>query len=267
MGNPAGSFIWYELMTTDANAAAKFYGAVVGWQIAGQADPQAGDKDYRLIARDDGGNAGGALQLTKDMQEQGAHSAWLAYLCVADIDQAAQAITADGGRVLMPKMTLPAGHIAMLTDPMGAPFYVMTPVPPPGKPAGLSDVFSPDRPQHVRWNELCSPDLAHAQAFYARHFGFQFNESMSMGPQFGDYQFIDHGGMRIGGMMKLPDASGPGGWTFYFGVRSASAAKFAIEENGGTVETDLHQVPGGDWVLIANDPQGARFGVVGPKGE
>ena len=35
----------------------------------------------------------------------------------------------------------------------------------------------------------------------------------------------------------------------------------------GKVLMDLHQVPGGDWVLVATDPQGARFGVVGPKGE
>ncbi len=267
MSNPAGSFIWYELMTTDANAAARFYGAVVGWQIADRPDPQTVGKDYRHIARDDGGGVGGVLQLTKDMLEHGAHPAWVAYLYVSDLDQAVQAITADGGRALMPKMTLPVGDIAMVTDPMGAPFYVMTPVPPPGKPDAVSDVFSVDQPQHVRWNELRSPDLARATAFYARHFGFQCNESMPMGPQLGDYQFIDHGGLRVGGMMKQADVAGPGGWTFYFGVRSASAAKRAIEANGGTVEMDLHQVPGGDWVVIATDPQGARFGVVGPKGE
>jgi len=29
----SGSFIWYEPMTSDATAAAKFYGAVVGWNI------------------------------------------------------------------------------------------------------------------------------------------------------------------------------------------------------------------------------------------
>jgi predicted enzyme related to lactoylglutathione lyase len=29
-----GTFIWYELMTSDATAAAKFYGAVVGPQGA-----------------------------------------------------------------------------------------------------------------------------------------------------------------------------------------------------------------------------------------
>jgi predicted enzyme related to lactoylglutathione lyase len=143
----------------------------------------------------------------------------------------------------------------------------MTPVPPPGRPDAVSDVFSVDQPQHVRWNELRSPDLARATAFYARHFGFQCNESMPMGPQLGDYQFIDHGGLRVGGMMKQANVAGPGGWTFYFGVRSAAAAKRAIEANGGTVEMDLHQVPGGDWVVIATDPQGARFGVVGPEGE
>ena len=30
MASAPGSFIWYELMTTDSNAAARFYGAVVG---------------------------------------------------------------------------------------------------------------------------------------------------------------------------------------------------------------------------------------------
>ena len=267
MANPAGSFIWYELMTSDANAAARFYGAVVGWQIAGQADPLAGGMDYRLIARDDGGSAGGVLQFAPDMLANGAHPAWVAYIHVTNVDLAVQAITADGGQVLMPKMTLPVGEIAMVTDPTGAPFYVMTPVPPPGKPDAVSDVFSVDRPQHIRWNELRSPDLARAQAFYARHFGFQFNESMPMGPQFGDYQFIDHGGLRLGGMMRLPDAEGPGGWTFYFGVRSAQVAKRAVEAHGGAVVMDLHQVPGGDCVVSATDPQGARFGIVGPMGE
>ncbi len=267
MGNAAGSFIWYELMTVDANAAARFYGAVVGWKIADRPDPQAGGPDYRVIMRDDGGSAGGVLQLTNDMKANGARPAWLAYLHVANVDAAVQAITADGGRALMPKMTLPVGEIAMVTDPLGAPFYVMTPVPPPGKPDAASDVFDTARPQHVRWNELQSLDVSRAMHFYARHFGFQFNESMPMGPQFGDYQFIDHGGLRVGGLMKQVDAAAPGGWTFYFGVQSASAAKRAIEAAGGRVQMDLHQVPGGEWVLIATDPQGARFGVVGPKGD
>ncbi len=30
MGNPKGDFIWYELLTRDADAAQRFYGAVFG---------------------------------------------------------------------------------------------------------------------------------------------------------------------------------------------------------------------------------------------
>ena len=30
MGNPVGSFIWYELLTSDIDGAAAFYKAVVG---------------------------------------------------------------------------------------------------------------------------------------------------------------------------------------------------------------------------------------------
>ena len=38
--NPPGDFIWYELMTTDADAAKDFYDAVVGWDF-GEAAPDA----------------------------------------------------------------------------------------------------------------------------------------------------------------------------------------------------------------------------------
>ena len=31
MPAPRGNFIWYDLMTTDVDAAQKFYGDVVGW--------------------------------------------------------------------------------------------------------------------------------------------------------------------------------------------------------------------------------------------
>jgi predicted enzyme related to lactoylglutathione lyase len=267
MSATSGGFVWYELMTPDANAAARFYGAVVGWTIADRPEPAAGGMDYRQITRDDGGSAGGVLQLTADMQAHGARPAWVAYLHTRNVDATVQAIVADGGRALMPKMTLPVGEIAMVADPMGAAFYVMSPVPPPGKPDAASDVFDPARPQHVRWNELLSPDVARAMAFYGRHFGFQFNESMPMGPQAGDYRFIDHGGLRVGGMMRPMDEAQPAGWNFYFGVRSAADAKRRIEGAGGRVQADLHQVPGGDWVLIASDPQGVRFGIVGPRGE
>jgi hypothetical protein len=265
MPSPTGSFIWYELMTTDPDAAGRFYGKVVGWKIATQPDPQAGGMDYRHITRDDGGGTGGVLKLTPDMIAQGARPAWVGYLHVADVDAAVAAIVADGGHVLMPRMDLPVGGMAMVTDPMGTPFYVMAPVPPPGKPDARSDAFDPVKPQHVRWQELSTPDLARAKAFYAKHFGFAFNEVMPMG-EFGDYCFIDHGGQRLGGMMQQIPHNPVFTWTFYFGVASVAAARAAIEREGGRIVRDMHEVPGGDWIVVATDPQGALFGAVGPRG-
>lgn len=265
MSPPPGSFIWYELMTTDATSASKFYGAVVGWKIAAQREAPADQNDYRMIVRDDGDFNGGVLQLTPRMCAEGARPMWLGYLHVRGIDAAIAAIVADGGNVLMPRLDIPQGSIAMVQDPMGTPFYVMDPVPPPDKPHARSDVFDPTAVQRVRWNELASPHLARAKAFYAKHFDFQFNEVMPMG-ELGDYCFIHHAGVRLGAIMQQPPQSPAAAWLFYFGVQSIAAAQRAIEGGGGGLLYGPQEVPGGDWILIATDPQGAAFGVVGPRG-
>ncbi len=133
----------------------------------------------------------------------------------------------------MPAANIPTvGRIAMVTDPQGVPFYLMTPTPPPGAADTTSDVFDRHAQQRVNWNELASPDLAAAKAFYARHFGFEFNESMNMGPM-GDYCFIDHGGQRLGAIMQRQDERQPPAWLFYIGVPSIAAAARAIAANGG----------------------------------
>ncbi len=259
-----GSFIWYELMTPDPDAATKFYGAVVGWSVPPQ-PPLPDGRDYRMIMRGDGRAAGGMLGLSARMQQQGARPCWLAYIEVADVDAATRAIEADGGSTWM-RMDLPVGRIAMVGDPMGTPFYVMKPVPPPDQPDARSDVFDPKATQRVRWNELASPDLARAKQFYARHFGYRFDEVMPMGP-LGDYCFMDHEGMRLGAIMQQAEAAPAAGWVPYFGVPSAAAARRAIEAHGGRLLQDLQEVPGGDWVAVAADPAGAVFGIAGPKGE
>ena len=267
MPNYDGSFIWYELMTTDMAAAQKFYAAVVGWKISDAFPNDDPDGiDYRMVVRSDGGNAGGALLLSKAMCDQGARPTWIGYLSVKNVDAACAAIAADGGRLLMPKRVLPVGEIAMVADPLGTPFYVMSAVPPPDKPAAVSDVFDPNATERVNWNELATTDLQRAKAFYAKHFGYEFNESMPMG-ELGDYCFVDHHGVRLGAVMPKPTDSPLSGWLFYFGVASIAQAKRAIEQGGGKVLMEPHEVPGGSWIVVALDPQGAPFGVVGPRGE
>jgi predicted enzyme related to lactoylglutathione lyase len=268
MANPEGSFIWYELMTTDPDGAKSFYDKVIGWNIASQSDAKAGDMDYRHIARSDGGSAGGVLALTKPMLDGGARPGWFCYFYVKDVDAAAAAITGDGGKVMMPPTSLPGvGRMAMLTDPQGVLFYIMTPEPPPGREDMSSDVYDRHAAQRVSWNELASPDLEGAKAFYSKHFNFEFNDSMPMGPM-GDYCFIDHGALKgIGAIMQQQDKSHPAMWLFYFRVPSIAAAKATIEANGGQVLWGPAEVPGGEWVISGTDPQGAGFGLVGAKGD
>jgi predicted enzyme related to lactoylglutathione lyase len=261
-----GSFIWYELMTPDPDAAAKFYGAVVGWKIAAPA-PTPDGQDYRNIQRSDGGAAGGVLRLTADMQKHGAQPIWLGYLHVGDVETAVRSVQTDGGKLLMPRKDLPVGSIAMVTDPMGTPFYLMAPIPPPGKPNAKSDVFDTKALQRVCWNELLSPDLTRAKQFYSKHFNFQFNEVMPMGAM-GDYCFIDHDGVRLGAIMQRPATATRGAaWLFYFRVDSLAVARRAVESGGGRITQSPHEVPGNEWVVEAIDPAGAAFGLVSKSNE
>ena len=262
MTNAAGSFIWYELMTPDSGGAKAFYDAVVGWNIA---DKSAGEMDYRMIGRSDGGNAGGVLGLSAEMIAGGAQPAWVGYLYDPDVDARAAAIVAAGGALMTAPHDMPGvGRFAMLRDPQGAAFYLMDPVPPPGTEDAASDVFSVDRPQHVRWNELLTSDPEAAVSFYTQHFGWVQQGEMDMGPA-GKYRFIQHDGVGIGAIMGLAPQQTASAWQFYIGVDDIDRAIGAVSAGGGTIRNGPHQIPGGEYSASGVDPQGASFGIVGPR--
>jgi uncharacterized protein len=261
-----GSFVWYELMTPDAAGAKAFYDAVLGWNI--DAQPTPGPVEYRMIGRSDGGNAGGVLRLTDEMKQHGARPTWLGYVAVDDVDASVSSIEQAGGKVLMPANDIPdVGRIAMVADPQGAPIYVMKPIPPTDKPEGKSDVFSPDAVQRCAWNELSTSDAVAAIDFYTRQFGWEKGDAMPMGDK-GDYRFINRHGQMIGAIFPSAAGTNPDEhphWRYYFRVPSIAAAKSAAEQGGGTIVHGPMEVPGGDYIVIGTDPQGAQFALVGAK--
>jgi predicted enzyme related to lactoylglutathione lyase len=263
VSNPAGSFVWYELMSPDPDASARFYEPVVGWKVASRAEPGAA-MDYRMIERNDGANAGGLMRLTDEMLRGGARPCWLGYLSVGDVDAAVAAIEGDGGKALMPAFDIEVGRIAMLADPQGAPFYVMKPKPPAGREGMDSDVFSTDRPQHVRWNELRTSDPEAALAFYGKHFGIEPSGEMDMG-EMGRYRFLSKAGTMIGAVMQRPKEMPASAWGFYLGVDDIDRAGDAVRSGGGQILAGPHEIPGGEFSLDGIDPQGAPFGLVGPR--
>jgi predicted enzyme related to lactoylglutathione lyase len=84
---------------------------------------------------------------------------------------------------------------------------------------------------------------------------------MPMG-EMGEYSFIGHdGGEPVGAIMRCPPGARPG-WSFYFRVDDVDAAKARVEAAGGTVVNGPMEVPGGERVLQAVDPDGAGFGLL-----
>lgn len=258
----AARFIWYELMTPDPDGAKGFYDAVVGWSLQ---PGSAESGDYGFIVRSDGGMNGGILRLTDDMAAHGARPCWLGYIQVPGVDAAVTAIEAAGGTLLMPARDVPmAGRIAMLTDPQGAAFYIMTPTPPPGQPDAKSDVFSVTDAQHFRWNELETSDPDAAIAFYRAQFGWGQEGAMEMGAM-GSYRFIQADDVGIGAVMAMMDTTPHPVWAHYIGVDDIDRAAKAVQDHGGTVLHGPAQVPGDEYVLNGIDPQGASFALVGPR--
>ncbi len=257
MPNPHGSFIWYELLTRDPVAAKAFYDDVVGWDIG---EPMPGGMDYRMINAPDG-MAGGVMALNADMIANGAKPVWLGYFGVDDVDASVASIVADGGKVHMPASDIPdVGRIAMVSDPQGNPFYVMR-----GASEQNSTAYQRMGIGHVSWNELQTPDPEAALAFYAKQFNVTRNGGMPMG-EMGEYSFIantESGDGMIGAIMG--SFQGRPGWGFYFRVPEISAAKARVEAGGGKLHAEPMQVPGGEWVFHAEDPEGVSFGLVSPE--
>ena len=251
MPNAHGSFIWYELLTNDHAAAKRFYDAVVDWEIESQAN---NPMDYRMI-RTGAGHAGGVMQINEEMRSHGARPTWLGYIGVDDVDATVARAQQLGGTVMRPAFDIAdVGRVAMLADPQGAPFYVMR-----GQSDESSNAFSPGTLGHGAWNELVTSDLAGAKAFYPDLFGWTLGDAMPMGPA-GDYQFIEQDGQMIGAMFASGDREPA--WRFCFKVERLERSIEALRQGGGELLAGPMEVPGGDHIIQAKDPEGAFFMLV-----
>jgi predicted enzyme related to lactoylglutathione lyase len=148
----------------------------------------------------------------------------------------------------------------MVADPQGAQLYVMSPT------GGHSQAtsYAPRTPGHGGWHELQTTDCEAALAFYAAQFGWKKTAAMDMGPM-GSYILFNAGaGEDIGGMMNNPSLPRPL-WLYYFNVADIDEASRVVVAHGGQIMAEANQVPTGDWIIRARDPQGAMFALLGPR--
>lgn len=257
MSDTRPRFIWYELMTSDPTAAEAFYRAVVGWKTADAGQP---GMRYTILSAGDRG-MGGLLELPAEACAAGARPGWLGYIGVPDTDAAAKRIAEAGGAIRRGPENIPnVGRFAVVADPGGAPFMLLTPLPRADAPPAPE----PWTPGLVSWHELVSSIGQEAAfAFYAGQFGWETSELMDMGPM-GKYRIFGADGVTLGGMMNKPEHAPGSAWAFYVNVDGIDAAADRIRASGGKLLMGPHEVPGGSWIVQAQDPQGAAFALVSP---
>lgn len=126
-----GSLAWTELVTSDAAAAQAFYAAVFAWKF--YKTPMAG-MEYVVVTpagKDEGGETGGVYELSDTARDAAAPQArWYPYFEVTDCDATVRAALDSGGRVPVEPLDLDGvGRMALIADPRGALFHVITSVP------------------------------------------------------------------------------------------------------------------------------------------
>jgi len=117
---PVGGVSWVELMTTEAEAALQFYGAVFGW-VRTESMDMGGGVTYHMFGQSADHSMGGVIAFTPDMT--GMPPNWGLYFRVPDLEAAVARATTRGAQVLNGPMDVPGNsRIVNLLDPQGAAF-------------------------------------------------------------------------------------------------------------------------------------------------
>ncbi len=247
--NIRGRFVWHELMTTDTEAAKAFYTAIIGWGTKAWEGPVP----YTLWMWGES-QMGGLLELPKEARDMGTPPHWLSYIGTPDVDATTARARELGAKALMEPTDIPTiGRFAILQDLQGASFAVFTPsqAAKPETAPGLGD-FS--------WHELVTSDRQAAWDFYFDLFSWENPPewNMDMGPD-GVYQMFGRNGTMYGGVYTK--AKTPPAWLPYIRVEDVHSTSEKVKEHGGQIVVAPMEVPGGSWIAVGIDPQGASFAI------
>jgi hypothetical protein len=112
----SGDFCWYELTTSNVQAAKDFYGKVFGWEFS---DHDMGEMTYTMITIK-GKQAAGIWAVPKDLEHQ-MPPHWMAYILVDDIEASVQKAEKEGAEIKKPIQNAgDFGRFAIIADPAGA---------------------------------------------------------------------------------------------------------------------------------------------------
>jgi predicted enzyme related to lactoylglutathione lyase len=248
-----GTPCWIELSSQDTDAAAKFYGELMGWSATEPGPAESGG--YRMFQQD-GKNIAGLM----GHMQAGQPTAWASYISVADADETAAKINAAGGAVVVEPMdVMDIGRMAFFSDPTGAVFGIWQP-----KTFAGADLVN--EPGSLCWNEVLTRDAEADKKFYSEVFGWAAGRPAFEGaPE--SYTVWELDGKMVGGMMQMSDehfpAEIPPHWGVCFAVADCDATVAKARELGAAVRNEAMDMPIGRFAGFI-DPQGASFTVMQP---
>lgn len=247
---PAGTPCWVDIMVGDLKRSQRFYAEVLGWSFD-DGDPAFGGYTN---ARVEGLVVAGMSPTMPGMQD--APHVWTVYLATNDVTATDHAALEAGAGVLAPPMTIGTmGSMAVWTDPSGAAFGAWQ----AGEHTGYQLA---NQPGAVTWCDVTTSDVHGARDFYARVFGYQYQD---IGPQPGDYAMFTVPGedLPAGGIGVTP-ADHPDsvpGWAVCFEVADADAAQARIVAAGGGVVRPAHDFDYGR-LVAAHGPDREPFALM-----
>jgi predicted enzyme related to lactoylglutathione lyase len=237
---------WIDLETHDVDAALAFYGDLFGWKFTEKLPPGAPGR--YVIASQDGTDATSVAAIATPDEGFDGEVAWHTYLAVDDIAATAARVDELGGRVSSPPEAVgppgqPAGRMARIVDPQGAPSRLWQ----AGTRPGAQAVNAPGT-----WNfsNLLTPDVDRALQFYGPLLGWVRSDDLGAGmarvPGYGDHlaRTVDPGiherqehvppGFAdvVAGVVR---ADGPARWSVAFAVADRDGSAEQAERAGATV--------------------------------
>ena len=248
-----GSFCWFELGTTDQEAAKRFYGSLFGWTFIDI--PMGADGVYTMFKLD--GKDVGAAYTVGGQMAPNVPPHWALYVAVQSADEAARRVEASGGKLLKPAFDVfDVGRMAVAADPTGAVFMVWEPR--RNKGTGIIGVDGT-----ACWADLSTPDPARAAEFYKALFEWEVIKD-SKDPS--GYLHIKNGDEFIGGIPPAEhyNAAAPPHWLIYFLVSNCDDASAKTKDMFGQLVFPPSDVQNVGRMSIVKDPQGAVFALFQP---
>ncbi len=249
-----GTPSYVDLATTDPAAAKDFYGALFGWTFEDTPTDDAGNVYTMALLQ--GQIAAGLTAQPPAMRDAGAPPMWNTYVSVSDVDATTAKVDAAGGSVFSPPFdVMDAGRMSVVADPTGAVLCTWQPKNTPG--AGVVN-----EPGAFSWNELLTPDVDRAAAFYHELFAWN-TRTQAMGPM--KYTEFLLGDQSIAGAQPPPMEGIPPVWTVYFTVANTDQTLADAKSRGAQALVEATDIPPGRFAVLT-DPQGAAFNIIQPPG-